>query len=346
LNIEKSSEITFFALGTLCKITVIFETKLFGDNKRKKILYIKEALKEASEIVQNIDDKLSVFKSQSEISEVNKNSGKKAIAVSEISFDIIEKSLRFCEMSGGALDISVRPLLELWGFGHKIGMKKVARTLIPTNDEITAIKKIVDYKLVTLDEKLKTIYLEKEGMALDFGALAKGYASDYIANYFIDKKLNNVLIDLGGNILALGKNRKKKDWVIGLQLPWGERGEYFGQIELRDESLVTSGAYERSIFIEGKKYNHTINPRTGFPIDSNITGVSVLCKESFLADALTTMIYVLGAKETIEIINKYYKNEISEIGIIILEDNKKIKITKSLKDRFFVTQKGFDVVYL
>lgn len=228
----------------------------------------------------------------------------------EISYQIstelaylIEEGLKYSELSGGLFDITISPLSDLWNFHTetKDALKVPDATLIDD-----ACKKI-NYTNVSIDNN--TITLKKASASddwptIDLGALAKGYIADELGIFLKANDCNQALINLGGNILCIGEKEKDTPFTLGIQKPFGESGENITTINVSDTSVVTSGNYER-YFREGDKlYHHILNPKTGYPFENDLNGVTIICESSLKADAMSTICFALGKEKGMELIKK------------------------------------------
>jgi thiamine biosynthesis lipoprotein len=202
----------------------------------------------------------------------------------------VRKALQYAKISGGAFDPSIGPIVKLWNIGME-GER------VPENWEITAALPLVDWTAVRTDEKASTVYLERPGMRLDLGAIAKGYAADEISRILVERNVRAAIVDLGGNILAYGKKKDGSPWRIGVQNPFSERGEYLGIVTIPGGTVVTSGIYERFFIQDGKRYHHILDTTTGRPVESDLVSVSVLAPSSIDADGLSTTLFALGREK-------------------------------------------------
>lgn len=271
---EKATE-TAFCLDTVITVTC------YGENAAA-------AAKAVVSEVQRIEMVFSPYIETSEIYNINHNAHLSPVKVSDEVSEVLTKALRVCELTNGAFDITIKPLVDLWNI-------KSENPKPPADEDIALAKEKVDWSQVTVSNG--EVYLGKEGMMLDLGGAAKGYAADCVIKVLKEHGIKDALIDLGGNVYAMGKSEKGTDWRIGLQKPDSERGEYFKVEELSDAACVTSGSYERYFEYDGKIYHHIIDPSTGYSADSGLISVSVIGKSSFEADMLSTAIFVMGAKE-------------------------------------------------
>jgi thiamine biosynthesis lipoprotein len=251
---------------------------------------------------------------ESEVSCIKKNAGIQAVAVREETFFVIKRALFFAEISGGAFDPTIAPLVKLWGFGKEEDSTAAAETLTPPDAiEIQKCLSLLGWREVLLDEGQRTVFLPRAGMALDLGGIAKGYAADYLAEFLRAEGVESAILDLGGNIYALGYKKtgsllqrlRKTKWKIGVQDAHGERGQYTEVVEVSDQTVVTSGTYERYIEAGGKRFHHILSAATGAPVENGLASVTVIYENSADADALSTALFVLGESAGEQLLKRF-----------------------------------------
>ena len=302
----------FYILGT------IIELKVYGGNAEK-------AIDDAILKLNEIDDKMSVFKNSSEVSIINSNAGISHCVVSTDTYFVIKKAVEYSKLSEGAFDATIRPVVELWGINTDHA--KIPKTLEIKND-----MKLINYKDIILNDKAKSIKLRNENQQIDLGAIAKGFAADEVKNILIRNDIKHAIIDLGGNIYALGNKPDGTLWNIGIQDPINKSGKYVGIVCVQNKSVVTSGNYERYFIKEGKRYHHIIDPRTGEPSENGIISATVVSEYSIDGDALTTCVYVMGIEKGLKIIQS-----IDGAEAILITKDKKVYVTSGIRDTFKLT---------
>lgn len=288
-----------------------------------------EAVNKAFEKLNYIDDKMSAFKENSEISKINFGAGINAETVSSDTYFVVKKSVEYSKILEGTFDPTVRPLVKLWGIGTK-------EEKIPQRSEIDKTLKLVNYNDVILEESNSSIKLKQEKQALDVGGIAKGFAADEVRDIFIKNNIKSALIDLGGNIFALGNKPDNTSWKVGIQNPFKPRGEFIGILSVKDKSIVTSGNYERYFVEGGKRFHHIMDPRTGYPSESEIISATIISDNSIDGDGLSTGIYILGVEKSLNIIETIHGVE----AILITED-KKVYTTSGINEIFILTDEEF-----
>ncbi len=273
---------TNFMLDTLVRI------QAFGSNAS-------EAIDKAFNRINDIEKKMTAKADSSEVVEINKRAGEDFYKVSSDTFFVIKKSLQYSKSSKGKFDITVGPLVKLWGIGTD-------KARVPALDEIKEALELVDYNQVELKESENSVFLRKPGMSIDLGGIAKGYAADEVVKTLRENGIESGTVDLGGNIFVLGTKPDGKSWKIGLQNPFDTRGSIFATVEVADKTLVTSGPYERYFEENGKQYHHILDTYSGFPVENGLMGVTIISDSSIDADALSTAVFSLGLEDGMKFI--------------------------------------------
>jgi len=253
--------------------------------------------------VKRIENLLSKYNSESEVSRLN-NIGK--LTVSPETFYIIKKSKEFWQASNGAFDITVAPLVELWGFRDK-------KYYVPQEEEIKNTLNLVGSDKIILHDSDNMIEFETLGTKIDLGAIAKGYAVDCAVNKLKKAGIKSCLINAGGQIYCLG-DKFGQPWKVAIQDP--QKDGFIDYLELKNQAVATSGDYEQYFIKENKRYAHIFNPKTGYPAESDVISVTVIAPDGLTADALATAIFVLGKAKGTELAKKF-----SEVKVKIIEKN-------------------------
>jgi FAD:protein FMN transferase len=248
--------------------------------------YLAEVVNEVFEEIDRLDAQLSNYKPDSELSYVNRAAADQSVVVEPGLFRLIQDSLRFSEETDGAFDITVGPLMKAWGFFRGQGR-------LPTRAEITQILQRVGYRHVKLDPALRTVRFNENGIELDLGGIAKGYAVDRAVEILRENGVNSALVSSGtSSIYALGSPPGARAWRVTLRDPYD--GKKIGNvILLRNYSVSTSANYERFFVVRGKTYGHLMDPHTGMPVEGILTA-AVLAPSACQSDALTKSLFVLG----------------------------------------------------
>ena len=315
-------------------IEPISKTELFMGTAVKLTIYDKndeEILDKAFNRIVEIENLVSINKENTEINKLNENAGIGPVKLSEDSFNIIKTGIEYSNVSGGGYDISIGPLVKLWNIGQE-GAK------VPSESEINEAINKVDYSKVEINEATKEVFLKEKGMLLDLGSIAKGYVADELVKLLKEEGVNEAIIDLGGNIYALGKKSGTNNWKVGIQDPTSDRGNVVGAISVYDKSVVTTGIYERFLEQDNVKYHHVLDPKTGYPYESSITGVTIVSDKSMDADALSTLVFTMDVAEGM----KYIESR-KNIEAIFITENKEVFISSGLENNFELMNEEFTI---
>ena len=251
-------------------------------------------LDSAHALMRAFDQSLSLYKPDSDIIALNARAGTGPVRVSDSFYDVLAASNYYANLSDGAFDITVQSLVELWGFyGNTLQTP-------PPQDDVDAVLKHVSYKNVVLNEEKKTVAL-KEGVALDFGGIAKGFAIDQTIDLLKSRGVSAALINLGGNVAVFGPPPNGEVWTVGIKHP--REGRLIGRIRISEGAVSTSGDYDRFFEVDGVRYNHLIDPRTGWPVPG-LNAVTVVAPTATAADALSTAVFVLGAEAGLKLLSR------------------------------------------
>jgi thiamine biosynthesis lipoprotein len=303
-----------FALGTICRL------RIFQAAPRRVYDAVFARLRE-------IEAVLSANLETSDVEKVNRNAGIAPVAVRPELTAALERALWYAERTAdsegrAAFDPTIGPLVKLWDIGG-------SATRVPLDEEIEAARSLVDWREVELDGGRGTVFLRRAGMRLDLGAIAKGYAADEAAAVLRRQGISRALIDLGGNIYALGERGGGEPFQIGLQDPRKPRGAYLGVIAARDISVVTSGDYERFFEQDGVRYHHILSPKTGFPVRAPFRSVTITARASIDADALSTAVFALGVEKGEALIALF-----DDVGSVFVLEDLSVIVNGVLTPRF------------
>ncbi|MBP7056523.1 MAG: FAD:protein FMN transferase [Candidatus Omnitrophica bacterium] len=246
----------------------------------------KSAISAAFNEISRLEEVFSAYKPDSELSRLNRSAAQGAVAVSEELFFVIKRSLEYSAKTKGSFDITVKPLRDLWKRAGESGEP-------PSEASITDARSRVGADLVFLDDRSRTVKFAQEGVELDLGAVAKGYAVDRATKVLKDLGIRNAVVSAGGDMFCIGARSKEKRWKIGIQHP-RDRSKIIYTINVTDKGVDTSGDYERYFTIAGKRYSHIIDPKTGMPIGDNIVSATVVALDSMTADIFATALCVSG----------------------------------------------------
>ena len=259
--------------------------------------------------IQRIESLLTTFSENSQTNQINQNAGIQAVKVESEVFELIVRAKRISELTDGAFDLSYGSLdKRFWNFD---------KTMAQLPDAQTAKEKVklINYKNIILDKTLGTVFLKEKGMRIGFGGIGKGYAADKAAQLLRKKGVTSGIVNASGDLITWGNQPNGNPWTISLSHP-DLPTEAFSKMNISNLAVATSGNYEKFVMIDGKKYSHTINPKTGYPI-SGIKSVSIICPIAELADALATPVTIMGVEAGLNLINQLNGVE----GIIIDDQN-------------------------
>lgn len=303
---DDPSTLDIFAMDTYMNV------KAYGENSY-------DALILSSDEIQKLEDIFSVTNKNSEISKINESAGN-FCEVSEDTSSIIKTALDYCKKTNGALDISIYPVLREWGF--TTGDYKV-----PDDETIKNLLKNTGYeKIETSENKIKI----PENYEIDLGSVAKGYTSDKVSEILSENGVESALLNLGGNVQAVGSKPDGSDWKVAVVNPFDE-SENLCSIKINNKAVITSGNYERYFTDDnGNKYWHIIDPETGSPARNGIVSATIIGEKGVMCDALSTSLFVLGTEKAID----YWKKNGSDFEIILVSDDKEIYVSDGLTDSF------------
>lgn len=243
-------------------------------------------------LFRRLDQLMSEWKEGSPLSAVNRAAGVAPVAVPEELFELLDLSVRLGRETGGAFDVSWAALWGLWDF-------RTATPRVPAAAEIEARRQLIDYRRLVLDRAAGTVFLPERGMQLGLGGIGKGYALERAAELLRARGFEDFMLVGGGQVVTRGR-RGGRPWRVGLRDPRGAADEVFARVELEDASLSTSADNESFFVVDGRRYHHILDPRTGWPAASGLTSATVLHRDATLADALSTALLVLGREKGFE----------------------------------------------
>ncbi|WP_445783424.1 FAD:protein FMN transferase [Sporolactobacillus caesalpiniae] len=311
---------TEFLMGTV--VTV----KIYDKGKAHVLKPVFKRIEELAHAT-TVEDK----NDRSEIDEVNDQAGIKPVKVSKDIYRMVKIGKKYSRRSHGSFDLTIGPLTKLWHIGFSDARK-------PAQSEIDHVLPLIGYKRMILNDQKQTIFLKDKGMRLDLGAIAKGFITDEAVTVLKNYHVQSAIVDLGGNIFVMGNNASGEKWTVGIQNPYSPRGEIVGEIKESNQSIVTSGIYERFIKVHGKIYHHLLNPAGGYPFTNDIAGVSVITDASTDGDALSTVLFAEGVKGGLAYAKKW------GIKAVFVTRDKKVYVTPNLKNKFVLTDKTFSLV--
>ncbi|MCL2530127.1 MAG: FAD:protein FMN transferase [Coriobacteriia bacterium] len=273
-----------------------------------------------------LEDLMSFYRSSSQVSLLNESAEKTEVPLSEELLFVLGKAQEHAQFSRGAFSIMLAPLVQLWKLS-------CAENKVPTHEAIAATLPLCDGDNLQLQRASKTAALKKEGCKIDLGAIGKGYAADVCCDIYQSMGASSAFINLGGNVKALGSRPDGDPWLVGLQHPDKPRGVCFAALQCSNQSVVTSGAYERYQEIDGVRYHHILDGETGYPAKTELKSVTVISSSSLEADALSTAAFVLGLDEGLSLIK-----ESDCHGAVFFTSQNEIYLTKGIKRQVILTE--------
>ncbi|HFR3747146.1 TPA: FAD:protein FMN transferase [Streptococcus suis] len=291
-----------------------------------------EVMDEAVSYIKEMESLLSTNLEGADIYHINQAAGKEPVVVDERTFEVLETAIEMGKESDGLFDVSIGAVSNLWKIGDPDARK-------PSDEEIKAALPFIDYKKIQLDKEKKTVFIE-EGMTLELGAISKGYIADKVRELFASKAITTAIINLGGNVVVMGDSPSSQDgWNVGVQDPDEVRGATVGSVPGTHDSVVTSGIYERYVEVDGVKYHHILDPKTGYPVENDISGVTVFSQSSMQGDALSTTLFLLGVEKGLDFINQQ-----EGVEAVFIDKDQGVHVSDGLKDSFELSNEEYHLV--
>ena len=278
--------------------------------------FAQSCLDEAIQEIQRIENLLTTFNDKSQTNLINENAGIRPVTVDREVFDLIKRSIRVSDLTQGAFDITYGSIdKKLWNFDTTM-------TSLPDREVARQMVRLINYQNILLDERACSVYLKNSGMRIGFGGIGKGYAADKAKQLLQRRGINNGIVNASGDLVTWGRPSVEKNWTVGIADP--NTKSPFSFLELNNSAIATSGSYEKYVVIDGKRYSHTIDPKTGLPV-SGIKSVSVISPFAELSDAMATPITVMGVESGLSLIN-----QMNNIACVIIDDNDKVYTSRNI----------------
>jgi FAD:protein FMN transferase len=275
--------------------------------------------------IRRLEALMTTWRPDTELSQINAAAGKKAIKVSPESLSVIQKSVWTSKQSEGVFDITFEAMHGLWKFDEDL------EDNIPPASAISAARALIDYRKIKIDPDKSTVMLEKPGMRMSLGGIAKGYAIDAAARILGEAGLTSFFAQAGGDLYVRGRKPDGSAWRTGVRDPRGKNeNDVFASLEVEDHAFSTAGDYERSFIKDGKRYHHIIDPRTGYPATAS-RSVTVWAKDAFTADAIDDAVFILGPEKGLKLVES-----IDDCGAVIVDEHNKVWISSRLKPKLQV----------
>ena len=260
---------------------------IFHENAQQLLL-------QSEQLLHLYKNRFSANDADSELMAINLQAGKKSVRVHPELFELIALGKKHSIATNSHLNIAIGPLVQTWRIGF-------SDAKLPSEEEIQRLLKITNPEEIVLNDSNREVYLSKEGMRIDLGALAKGYIADKLKEFLVEQGVQSGIIDLGGNILTIGENPTfHRPWRIGIQNPVLDRGEHVAVIEVSDASVVTSGIYERQLVVDGKTYHHIFDRTTGYPMETELASITIVAEKSVDCEIWTTRLFGQNSYDIIE----------------------------------------------
>ena len=306
---QEPESATFFAMDTAMDFTVYGDAAL---------------LDEAETLIGSLEEQVSVTDEHSDIYAIDHTGSG---SLSGNAAELMEQALELCRRTGGALDISVYPIVRAWGF-------TTGSYQIPDEETIQSLLPLVDYTQIQYDAATGVVTLP-EGMEIDLGSVAKGYAGQLAAQMLRNSGVESALLNLGGNVQTVGAKPDGSPWQIGIKDPQGEDAMMVLSVE--DQAVVTSGGYERYFEQDGQTYWHIMDPSTGHPADSGLISVTIVGDEGVVCDGLSTALFVMGLEKAADL-----WAQSGDFEAVFVTASGEVYITEGLRDHFALTERYAD----
>lgn len=315
-------EVTRFLMGTIVEIKAPLDSH--GDYAA-----VRRAIERAFGEMKRVEELFSVYRKNSEVSRINRLRPGENLKVDPETFDLIEESIEYNKRTEGAFDITVKPLVDLWKDAAK-------NNALPSEEDIRAARARVGSRYIKLDGQVRTISFLLEGMAIDLGGVAKGYASDRAIAVLKDNGIKNAIVNSGGDLYCLGRKSSEELWSVGIRHP-RKKDDIYLEVKLENKAVDTSGDYEKYFMCKGKRYSHIIDPRSGYPAGDDVMSATVIAGDCATADMLATALCVLG-RSGLNIIDATK----GEDAVVIFKDSGRLvsQSTKDIEKRYEIGSKN------
>lgn len=291
-----------------------FEISVLSDNEQWAAECIAAAITEIS----RIEKLLTTYSEDSQTNKINNNAGIAPVKVDKEVFDLIERSLKISSLTQGAFDISYGSIdKRLWNFDKEM-------TSLPDEKTAKQLVRLINYKNILLDKENCTVFLKEKGMRIGFGGIGKGYAAEKAKHLLKEIGVQSGIVNAAGDLTTWGLQANGKPWTIGIANPESKQHS-FSSLNITDMAVATSGNYEKFVVINGKKYSHTIDPKTGLPV-SGIKSVTIINPNAEIADAMATPVMIMGIKVGLDMVN-----QIKGLACLIIDDQNKIYTSQNIK---------------
>ncbi len=290
-----------------------FELSVVSDSEK----WANEKIDAGIDEIKRIEKLLTTFSDDSETNQVNKNAGIMPMPVSRETFNLIQRSIRISELTQGAFDITYGSIdKRLWNFDQNM-------TSLPDKATAKKMVRLINFRNIVLDDEKCTVFLREEGMRIGFGGIGKGYAAERAKQVMKEQGVESGVVNASGDLNAWGIQPNGNKWTVGIANPDSSH-EVFSYMTISDLAVATSGNYEKFIMVDGKKYSHTINPRTGLPV-TGIKSVTIITTNAEIADAMATPVMIMGIHTGLDLIN-----QMKNIEAVIIDDDNRLYTSNNI----------------
>ena len=313
------------AMGT--RLNFVALTTARSDEARTRA-----AIEQAIAEIRRLESLMTTWRDDSEVSRINESAGRAPVRVGPETLAVIGRSLWISEKSGGVFDITFEVMHGLWRFDED------ADPHLPGATAVSERRKLIDYRHVHVDEKKSTVFLDRATTKISLGGIAKGYAIDRAAAILLDAGIDDFLAQAGGDLYVHGRKADGSPWTAGVRDPRGAEGSYFASMPVSDHAFSTAGDYERSYVVDGKRYHHIIDPRTGYPATAS-RSVTIWARDALTADALDDAVFILGPTRGLELVES-----VDDAGAVIVDSRNRVFISKRLEGKITIERPPTDGV--
>ena len=281
--------------------------------------------------IRRLEGLMTTWRDDSEVSRINAAAGQGAVAVGPETLAVIEKSVWMSQRSEGVFDITFEAMHGLWKFDQDLEEK------VPPPAAVEAARRLIDFRRIKIDHAAGTVALEKKGMRMSLGGIAKGYAVDAASSVVKAAGIDAFMVQAGGDLFVRGKKPDGSRFRVGVRDPRGkDSGDYFALLEVEDHAFSTAGDYERGFVKDGRRYHHIIDPRTGYPATAS-RSVTIWAADAFTADAIDDAVFILGPKKGLALVES-----LDGAGAVIVDEHNRVWVSKRLEDKLHVLHQPTD----
>jgi thiamine biosynthesis lipoprotein len=293
---------------------------------------VRAAFAAATDEIRRLEAMMTTWRPDSELSKVNEAAGVSPVAVGQETYDVVAASIHTSEISEGTFDITFESLHGLWKFDQDLDPHP------PTDAQVKAKLPLLSFHHVRLDAAKHSIYLDQKGVRISLGGIAKGYAVDHAAKVLEDAGITSFFVQAGGDLYTRGKKPDGTDWSAGVRDPRGPDGSFFALLAVTDHAFSTAGDYERSYVVNGRRYHHIIDPRTGYPATAS-RSVTIWAKTALEADELDDAVFILGPEKGLALVESQ-----DGVGAVIVDAHNKVWVSKRLEGKLQVLRAPTDAL--